>query len=266
MRHVDQRRHGVGVRRGLEVLERRVVAQVGGDVHVGAAARGGLQEGVARPGADGDGAHRALRLAGVEDPARGRGDQGRDLLGEGADGGGRRRLADGAEAEAGGAVAGRLPLVTGQQRAGVLQRERPQPGADGASRGAVHVRVPAPQRRSGAQQVGDHRALPVVGRQEAGPAQQQRMMRDQQLGAGGDGLAGDRERRVDGQQQAGYRRLPLPEDEACSVPVLRPGERIGGLEHADDVADGHAGLGGRRGPGAQGAHPRSARVSTSAAW
>lgn len=77
------------------------------------------------------------------------------------------------------------------------------------------------------------------------------MVRHEQVGAGVDGLADDRERRVDREVDERDRLLEITGDEPHLIPGLGPLRREQPLEHLDDLAQGRriGGGGARRGSG-----------------
>ena len=159
----------------LARLEGRVVAQVGGDVDVGAAGPHRLEQVVAGAAEHGDAAHHGVRRAGDPDAARGRGQPGRQPLDEGAQRQRRRR------GRRPGPAAGPRRRSSGH---GVGEPARPARGPRTRPRAATSALVWAHVERDVADdEVGDAGALGAGRGDAVHAAQQQRVVGEQQVGA-----------------------------------------------------------------------------------
>lgn len=122
------------------------------------------------------------------------------------------------------------------QRVDLAQAERGGERVADARVGHVGVGVRGEQRDTGPDQ-GRHHA-PAGGRlgDRVRAAQEQGMVRDQQLGATRR-LGGDGGRRIDREQDVGHGGVQVTDREAHRVPRLRPGRREACFENGDAVTD-----------------------------
>ena len=131
----------------------------------------------------------------------------------------------------------------GLQRALDGQAERVGEGVGHAGVGGVGVGVRGEQRAPPRTSAVHQRALRSVRADPVHAAQQQRVVRDQQLRAGVEGLVDGLGDRIDRDEDAGHRLGRVAADEPDRVPALCERGRVGGLERGDHVGQpgGHAG-------------------------
>ncbi|SCE15839.1 hypothetical protein GA0115249_11443 [Streptomyces sp. PpalLS-921] len=232
VRGVDQ-----AERRVLDGLGGRVVAQVRGEegVHPGGAY--GVEEAVAGTAAHRDPSHDGVRVAGRPDALRGGGEPGGGAGGEVAEGLGPVQFADPAEAAAAGGV-GRVRY----EGAGHAQVERPGEGVGDAGVGGVGVGVRDVQGDVVLDQPVHHPALEGGRGDRRRTAQVERVMGDDQLGAEGTGLVGDRLHGIDGEEDPVHLGVRVAADGADRVPSFGPLGGPEGVEFGDDFRQtGHGG-------------------------
>ena len=134
------------------------------------------------------------------------------------------------------------------ERYDVDQAERPRQRVAHAGRGDIGVRVRDVQRDARRQQPMDDAALGCRRRDAMNGAQEQWVMRDQEVEATCDRLVGDRGHRVDRKQHPAYLSVRVTAHQADRVPGLRGARRIALVECRDDIREshcsGHVGLAG----------------------
>ena len=121
------------------------------------------------------------------------------------------------------------------QRAARRQPERGGQRVGDAGVGGVGVGVRGEQRRTGADQPVHQRALRGVRADPVHPAQQQRVVRHQQLRTEVEGLVDGLRDRVDGDQHARHLVGRVAADQPDGVPALRESRRVRRLQRGDGV-------------------------------
>jgi hypothetical protein len=221
---VDQR----GTVRG-QVLSRRVMPQVSGDEGINAGAGGGTEQRVPGTAADRDSTDRSLRITGSPHTPRGLGQRVHHPAGERLQRFGLGQLADSPEPGV------RGPLTKGQH-AGDPQSQRVSQRIGHSWVGCIGVGVRAEQPDPSAHQPVHQGAFGIVSGHAVHPAQQQRMVGDEQLHVLlqrlGDGL-GDR---IDGHQHPLHRLGRVPTDQPHRIPTLSERRRVRSLQHSNHVA------------------------------
>ena len=126
---------------------------------------------------------------------------------------------------------------SGLQRSQVGEAEGRRQRVGDARVGDVGVGVRDVQRDTGPHERGDGAALGVRGGDGVHPAQQQRVVRDQQVRTPRDRLVDDGLHRVDREQHPAYRLVRVAHDQPDGVPVLRPARVVERVERGDHVAE-----------------------------
>lgn len=219
-----------GRRTRLLRLGRRVVAQVGGEVDVHPGPAYVVEEAVAGAAAHRDGADLPPGVARDAQPGRGGRQAGRRPAGEVRQCHRLGQLADAAEAAAPGRVGG-----VGHEGAGDAQADGLGEGVGDPGVGPVGVGVRHVQRDVVPDQGVHDAALEAGRRDRRRPAQVEGVVRDQQVGAGGDRLVDDLTDRVDGEQHPADLGVRVSADEPDGVPLLGPRRGPEGFEGGDDV-------------------------------
>ena len=224
VRHVDERAPTLD-----EVVLSAVVPKVRGDVDV-RDRRSGTEQRVTGPAADRHGLHRPVRVAADADSVRCRREAGSHEIGERTEGHRGGELADTAGAD------GRI-VRRGCQRTGVDEAERVCERVTDPRGGAVGVGVRGVQRDAVRYESVHDPALVADGGDRMHPAQEQRMVGDDEVRLLDQCLVDDGKDRVDGEQDPPDGRVGVAAGQADGIPVLGEDRRVPLLQHSDDIAD-----------------------------
>ena len=212
-------RYGLAVQRGLAGLGGGVVAQVGGDVHVGLGGTDRIEERIPRPAADCDLAHDPGAFPGHAHSPGHRGHRGEDAGGELVQ---LQRL--GQHADPADAFLGQ-PVLGGRQRLGVGEPEDVRQHVGDPADRRIGVGVGGDQGAAGFDEQVHGLALEPGGSHGVDRAQQQRVVGDQQVGAAGHGVGHHLEGGVHGEHDALDGAFGAPDDRARRCPIPRPARR-----------------------------------------
>ena len=129
----------------------------------------------------------------------------------------------------------------GHERTQVAQAEALREGVGDARDGVIGVGVGAEERDAVRDERVEEAALVVDGGHGVHAGQQERMVRDDQVGLQDQGLVDDLGDGIDSEQDAAHGGVRVAARQAHGIPVGGELGRVALLEHRDDVADGHCG-------------------------